>query len=124
MRILITGDRSMHPIFAANVVGAVINVLVREHHDLHGHDFCAGDLMGVERAVHYLLPTARLFRYGETDEGKPDFDGTYSILAGDVDRVVVLHSDPLVSSVAKAVMRNFPEDKVWLPVPEPATFDV
>lgn len=124
MRILITGDRSMNPVLAVNVVAKVLQVLVENNPELYGHDFCAGDLTGVERAVHYLLPTARLFRYGETDEGKPDFDGTYSILAGDVDRVVVLHSDPLVSSVAKAVMRNFPEDKVWLPVPEPATFDV
>lgn len=121
-KILITGDRSMHPVAAVNVLAPVLGALAERFPSLHGRDLITGDLPGVERAARYLLPNIQTFAYPRDAEGKPLFAEAYEDL-DEVVRVVIIHPEPLDSRVAKAAMQVWPQEKVWLPMSEPVTFN-
>jgi hypothetical protein len=123
-KILITGDRSINPVAAVNVLAQVLQALTERFDGLHGRFIITGDLPGVERAVQYLLPNVQTFAYPRSEDGRPNFDAAYEDLEDDTVLAVVIHPEPLTSNVAKAVFRHFPESRVWLPMSEPATFSV
>lgn len=123
-KILITGDRSMHPVMAVELVARVLPEINERCPGVQQHDIITGDCeTGVERAVRYLLPVSKKFSYPMTEEGKPDFDEAYEDLVDDVVLVVILHTDPLTSSVTKAIFRHFPESRVWIPLITAVTLD-
>jgi hypothetical protein len=123
-KILITGDRSIHPVGAVNALAQVLEALTERFSGLHGRFIITGDLPGVERAVQYLVPSVQTFAYPRDENGRPNFDAAYEDLEDDTVLAVVLHPEPLSSHLAKAVFRHFPESRVWLPLTEPATFSV
>lgn len=115
--VLITGDRALRPAPAFEIVQAVLTVLLNQTGgDVEVH---TGDaLMGVERAVRYMLPEplVQIHKYSMNSEGQIDFDAFMKDLSGKVDRVLVVHTDPLNSKVTKAVMQHFDESKVEFPL--------
>lgn len=123
-KILIIGDRAMHPMLAVNAVMHALSELATNLPGLTERDFITGDLeTGVERAVRYLLPKVNTFVYPLGADGKPDFEQAYEDLADDVRLVVILHTDPLSSHVARAAMAQFPQHSILLPMSESSTLD-
>lgn len=114
-KILITGDRSLHPLQAVSAVAAALNLTVEQH----GLDieFLVGDMgFGVERAARYLLPQASLFVYDRDETtGKADLDSTYARLIPEVDGVVFIHTAPLTSHIGAALLGAFPPEKLFIP---------
>lgn len=105
--ILITGDRSMHPVLAVNLVAQALAVLPE------GTEIATGTLGGVEAAVRYLLPGVAAHWQvvgGEvTDE---TLDHRHQAMRADgVERVIFLHADPFESRIFKSVLRVWPEDE-------------
>jgi hypothetical protein len=117
--IFITGDRSMEPYLAAGAVNAILKDLVRQTGgDLAiGTGNCAG---GIERAVRFLVPDSamNLAHYSYDEDGKPDFESTFRELEDVIDQVVFIHTDPLSSSIGRAIAAVFPDEKVTMPFQE------
>lgn len=117
-KIFITGDRSMNPLLAVNLVMALLNDCAKNGTiDVSNLIVCTGDAaFGVDRAVRYLVPNSLVAVTPLDNEGKPNYPELHKHLNESVDKVFVLHSDPLVSRIAASVMQNFNPDKVVLPI--------
>lgn len=109
--VFITGDRSQAPIPAAQIVQLVLAQILTEQTEKNEPvQFMTGNASsGIERAVRYMLPEGyvQVVSYSITDDNHVDFDETYSVIADSVDKAIVIHTDPLNSRLAKAVMKNF-----------------
>lgn len=111
--IFITGDRSVDPLTA---IPMVLKAL--EHSGVQESDTLATGSMefGIERAVRYLLRADQLV-YSTNDEGKPDFDGLFEVVAKTFDKVVFVHSDPLASKIGASLVKVVPADKLVFVTP-------
>lgn len=117
--IYLTGDRSFQPVPAVSIVNLVLMQELLKHPE--GIKVLTGDsVSGIERAVRYLIPegTVGVFQREADEEGRVDFDGPHKQLASQVDKVIVIHTDPLNSRLAKSVAQNFPPEKVEYPLDE------
>lgn len=115
--VYLTGDRSMMPLPAANLTAIILNKLLVDHPE--GIMLITGDSnTGIERAVRYLVPeqAVQVFQRTTDDEGRVDFDTTHKQLVSQVDKVLVLHTDPLNSRLTKSVAQLFPDEKVEYPL--------
>jgi hypothetical protein len=115
--VYLTGDRSMMPLPAANLTAIILNKLLVDHPE--GIMLLTGDSnTGIERAVRYLVPeqAVQVFQRTTDDEGRVDFDTTHKQLVSQVDKVIVLHTDPLNSRLTKSVAQLFPDEKVEYPL--------
>lgn len=114
-KVYITGDRSMNPLLAVQVVHMTLVQVVADH----GPDVelvTGASEGGIDRAVRYLVPNIMVAVPPLTDEGKPNFDELHKHLNETVDKVFVLHTDPMSSKIAASVLQNFAPDKVELPI--------
>lgn len=125
--IFITGDRSQAPVPAAQIVQLIIaQQLAKATESDEQVRFMTGNAgSGIERAVRYILPEAyvQVVSYSFDDENHVNFDETYSVIAPEIDKAVVIHTDPLNSRLAKSVMQHFknvefPLDSVVNNVPD------
>lgn len=121
-RIYITGDRSIDPLAAVQIVAATIaNVAVEAKKTNEPFSLVTGNApQGIESAVRYLVPkqAVKVFEREKTVEGKVDFDTQHILIKDDVDEVIFLHTDPLSSTVGKSVAKIFDADKVRYPFQE------
>lgn len=127
--VFLTGDRSQGPMPAAQITAIVINQIVAQTNDDTGIRFITGNSeSGIERAVRYLIPSQALkvVDYELDKEGYVDFESTFASVAGEVDKTVVIHTDPLNSRLAKAAIVQFkdvefPLDAVLNAAPDDAS---
>lgn len=108
--VFLTGDRSQGPMPAAQITAIVINQIVAQTNDETGIRFVTGNLeSGIERAVRYLIPSQALkvVNYDVDEEGRVQFESAFASVAGEVDKTVVIHTDPLNSRLAKAAIVQF-----------------
>lgn len=121
-RIYITGDRSINPLAAVQVVGATIaNIAMKAKATNEPFALITGNApQGIEAAVRYLVPkqAVKVFEREMTAEGKVDFDTQHYLIKDDVEEVIFLHTDPLSSTVGKSVAKIFDADKVRYPFQE------
>jgi hypothetical protein len=115
----ITGDRSMHPLAAAQIVDAVIKRLVLESNG----DLAVGTgnlSQGVERAVRYIVPEQliNLVSYDHDDEGNVIWTPAFEAIAPTTDEVIFIHQDPLSSHIGRALSAVFPPEKIRMPLQE------
>jgi hypothetical protein len=121
-RIFITGDRSMDPMTAVNLVDLILQKIILETQG----DFAVGTgnlNHGVERAVRYLVPeeAMNLATYELGDEGSILFEHVFKDLEPVTDEVIFIHTDPLASTIGKALAFTFPPEKIRMPLQEVAT---
>lgn len=121
-RIYITGDRSVDPLAAVQIVGATIaNIAMQAKAKNEPFALITGDApQGIESAVRYLVPkqAVKVFERERLVDGKVDFDTQHALIKDDVDEVIFLHTDPLSSTVGKSVAKIFDADKVRYPFQE------
>lgn len=121
-RIYITGDRSVNPLVAVQVVAATIsNIAMEAKAKDEPFALITGNApQGIEAAVRYLVPkqAVKVFEREKDAEGKVDFDTQHYLIKDDVEEVIFLHTDPLSSTVGKSVAKIFDADKVRYPFQE------
>jgi hypothetical protein len=122
-KILITGDRSMHPVVAVDVLAPVLARIAEQNPGITTGNLITGDLDGVERAARYLVPNIRTFTYPRDSEGHVLFEEAFEDLE-EVVRVVILHTAPESSRILKNALNVFPPERIWLPLAEGATFSM
>lgn len=106
----ITGDRSLDPITALNVLGVALRDRLQD-----GDTVYTGNLStGIERAVRYAFLDATTMYYSQTDDDRPDFAGLFEIVNGTpkIDRVLFIHPDPLASRIGSALVATVDPDKL------------
>lgn len=115
--IYLTGDRSMPPVPAVGLVNLVLQKVLQDNPE--GVLLVTGDApSGIERAVRYLVPEMALQVAKRTlnEHGAPDFDASHQELTAEVDKVIVLHADPLNSRLTKSIAKIFAPEKVEYPL--------
>lgn len=105
MRVFLTGDRQMSPIYPMQVVLEVVRALAA------GNTIVTGINGGVEELVRSLADQITEFNVevveqDTLDTGKPDFMARAAKVAAmdDIAEIVVIHADPHLSNVAKSFL--------------------
>lgn len=99
----------MNPVAAVDWVARILAELGSYGYTVE--DVSTGEHDGVERAVRYLLPTARVF------VGRENFDERNAVAALAEESVVFIHPDPLVSHMYTSVAKHWDEPDIHLVVP-------
>lgn len=122
-KIYITGDRSMSAIAAVKVVFAVLKDIVENEGPGNFAIGTGNCILGVERAVRYLVPeeSMNLAAYEQDADGNVDFESTFRELEPLTDVVIFLHMDPLSSHIGRALGAIFPPEKVVMPLQDAMT---
>lgn len=116
MKVFITGDRQMTPIYPMQVTVEVVRALGK------GAQIVTGTNVGVEQLVRELTDMAgvqvQVVEQTMLPNGKPDFEGRARAMAvlDDLTEVVAIHSDPHASRIIAALLANV-EDKTRLVTP-------
>lgn len=110
----ITGDRSVDPLTAVQIVAGSLSILALENKGQPFAIVTGNAPTGIERAVRYLIPAqaVKVFEREKTAEGKIDFDTQHTLIRDDVDEAIVLHPQPLDSTIGKSVAKIFAPEKV------------
>lgn len=121
--IYITGDRAINPWISVNLAAQVVQLAIMEVRKENPEEVVSlvtGDSpTGIEGALKFLFENDSNFTIyprSQNTEGKWDLDAHNQSLVSSVDKVYLLHSDPLNSSIAKSVMQTFPQEKVVMPL--------
>lgn len=121
--IYVTGDRALSPWISVNLAAQVVQmalIAARKENPDEEVSLVTGDSpTGIEGALKFLFghdPNFTVYPRSQNAEGKWDFDSHNKSLVASVDKVYLLHADPLNSTVAKSVIQIFPEDKVVMPL--------
>lgn len=115
--IFLTGDRALAPLTALSaLVAALDSVLAEWPEGTEFPHFATGDSdTGIERAARYLFPGVRVFATEETTEdGKPDFRARNAAASVTCDRVLVVHTAPMESSIFAAAVATWDDDDLML----------
>jgi hypothetical protein len=119
MKVFLTGDRSMAPelgvVYAA---GAVAQMMAEAALSGEPLELSTGDNDGFEAGVRAALGTinapVHVVATGvDSETSKPAWDTRHEVVDSFADKVVIFHSSPLESSIAKSAMKVL-GDKVIL----------
>ena len=121
--VFLTGDRQMHPQAALVCAASAVNQLALET-VTSGDELTisTGDNKGFEAGVRQVLEKLKvpfeLVATNQSDEtGKPDWDERHTRLEQlGVDKVVLVHPEPLASSIGASAMKVL-ADKVVIAQP-------
>lgn len=109
-KVFLTGDRRMDPMTAALVTAGAIQKIVKKYNRIEVY---TGALeTGIERAVRYLVPNVNVIIHDDLADGKPDLDTRHKTARETVDVAVMIHGDPLASSIGKNLANYFEGDRL------------
>lgn len=118
-KIFLTGDRSINPLLGVAYTASVVAQLATEA-TLNGEEleFSTGDNDGFEACARAFFQTfnvnVQVVATGvDPDTEKPAWDTRHEVVDSFADKVVVVHSSPLESSIAKSALKVL-GDKVVL----------
>lgn len=123
--VFVTGDRSMPEPIALAVAGHIVTQLATAAALEGGKvQFATGDNIGFEQGFRAIadamgLPTQVVPTGVDPDTSKPAWDTRHEVVNAIADRVLLVHTDPLASSIGKSLQRVAP-DKLDLYNPMPA----
>lgn len=111
MKVFLTGDRTMDPLFAVLAANEVLKELGAVYPQVVAQDVVTGDLAGFEAAVRYLLPTARIVpSQRRIEDGKVDLDDRHGEALKDADVCWLVHPDPLDSRIYGSAVKFWDDD--------------